>query len=594
MMGKVRNIIRNVFKIFKLQYSVNKASLFYELLATLAEKFHKIISIVFPAIVLELIISNKNRMAYGIVIILASFLIALLDYGNRKCRDMLSAHASKSDNLVTMKAKRKSMSIDYQDLLNPSVLDLKSKGERAIYEFLEIDYVVLCDIGGSILSLIAIGYLFARIDFLSLLIVLLSACFRYFLRKKTANIEHEYTGMAAEYTRKEEYYQEILFDTRFAKEIQIYNFADTLTEKYKDISAKIIEIEDKKTRKMNFWHSLDQGIHMIQIVAIYLLAIQNFYLGNISISAFVLYITASQEIANSIKDLFDGFVEVMRVNDYFADYEKYMRMPETIYKDEADATEEHEKAHKDITIEFRNVSFRYPGSDKYALKNVSVAFSTNSIISIVGENGAGKTTFIYLLMRLFDVTEGEILLNGVDIRQYPYSEYQKMISPVFQDYEIFSYSIKENVAFDKEVTKNHLEQCYAAADLSEMIAGLPAQDETMLTKELYDDGLVLSGGEKQKLAIARAYCHDGAVMILDEPTAAIDPLSEYRIFKNIAERNKGKLTVFISHRLTSTFFSDTILVFDKGSLVQTGSHEDLMAQPGIYSEMFSKQSYFYH
>ena len=164
-MGKVRNIIRNVFKIFKLQYSVNKASLFYELLATLAEKFHKIISIVFPAIVLELIISNKNRMAYGIVIILASFLIALLDYGNRKCRDMLSAHASKSDNLVTMKAKRKSMSIDYQDLLNPSVLDLKSKGERAIYEFLEIDYVVLCDIGGSILSLIAIGYLFARIDF---------------------------------------------------------------------------------------------------------------------------------------------------------------------------------------------------------------------------------------------------------------------------------------------------------------------------------------------------------------------------------------------------------------------------------------------
>ena len=592
-MGKIRNIIRNVFKIFRLQYKVNKASLFYELLATFAEKFHKIISIVFPAVVLDLIISNQNRMVYGSAIILSSFLVSLLDFGNRKSRDMLSAHASKTDNLVAMKAKRKSMSIDYQDLLSSSVLDLKAKGERAIYEFLEIDYVVLCDIGGSILSLIAIGYLIAYIDILSLLIVLVSASLRALIHKKIAKVEHKYTGLVSEHTRSEEYYKEILFDTRFSKEIQIFNFADILTDKYKKVSAMVIKLEDEKARKMNLWHSLDQGIYLVQIILVYLLAIQNFYSGSISISIFMLCITASQEIANSIKDLFDGFVEVMRINDYFADYEKYMDMPETIYKDEIAVAEKQENPDKDITIEFRNVSFQYPGSNTYALKNVSVTLCTNSIISIVGENGAGKTTFIYLLMRLFDVTEGEILLNGTDIRQYPYSEYQKLISPVFQDYEVLAYSIKENVAFNKDVTKTHLDQCYAAADLSEMIAGLPKKDETILTKELFDDGLVLSGGEKQKLAIARAYCHDGAVMILDEPTAAIDPLSEYRIFKNISENNKGNLTVFISHRLTSTYFSDMILVFDKGRLVQVGSHADLITQPGIYSDMFSKQSYFY-
>ncbi len=592
-MKKMRNILRNTAKIIKLQYTVNKAALFHELLSTVAGKAYSILTIVLPAIVIDLVLKDANKILCGAVIAVMTFMIVLFDFVNRKSRDMLSAHSSKTDNLVSMRVSRKAMSLDYKDLMDSSVLDLEAKGERAIYEFLEIDYVVLCDIGGAVIALLGLGYVIAAINIFSLLVVFAAACVRAAISKKIAKVDHKYTGLISEYTRTEEYFKEIIFDTRFAKEIQIYDYSENLTEKYREVSQKVISLEDEKARKINMWHSIDQVVNLLNLVLIFLLAIRSFYLGAISISAFMLCITGSREITDSVKELFDGFVKVARINDYFADYEAFMNLPETIYKDVETNPKAKSCIGDEFTFEFQNVSFMYPGSDTYALKDVSVTLDSKSIISVVGENGAGKTTFVYLLMRMFDVTEGRILLNGTDIREYPFSEYQRLVSPVFQDYEVLAYSIRENVAFDKNISRDFLDRCYEAADLDGLISGLPDKDETLLTKDLYDDGVVLSGGEKQKLAIARAYCHDGKVIILDEPTAAIDPLSEYRIFKNISTQSRQKLTVFVSHRLTSTFFSDKILVFDGGRLIQQGNHKELLAQPGIYAEMFSKQAVYY-
>ncbi|MGN1451439.1 MAG: ATP-binding cassette domain-containing protein [Eubacteriales bacterium] len=246
-----------------------------------------------------------------------------------------------------------------------------------------------------------------------------------------------------------------------------------------------------------------------------------------------------------------------------------------------------------MIIQFENVSFRYPGNGQYALKNISFSIRTGETLSIVGDNGAGKTTLLCLLLRLFDPTEGTITLNGVDLREYPYEEYRKLLAPVFQDGELFSYSLRENVVFDKPVDKVRLWDCYAAADLKKKIDSLSSGDDTVMTKDLDENGEELSGGETQKVFMARAYFHGGEILILDEPTAAIDPISEHKIYQKVAEYRKGKICVFITHRLTSTLFADKIIVLENGNMVQMGSHKNLIKEKGLYAEMFEKQAHYY-
>lgn len=271
----------------------------------------------------------------------------------------------------------------------------------------------------------------------------------------------------------------------------------------------------------------------------------------------------------------------------------YMAVPETIAAISDDLKHLDCANLHDFELEFKNVSFKYSDSSDYALKDISFKIRNNETISIVGENGAGKTTLAYLILRLFDVTDGEICINGVDIRKYSFSEYRNLIAPVFQNYEIMSYSLRENVIFDKILDENKLQTCYCAAGLLGKVQSLPNGDNTILTKDIYENGEDLSGGEKQKLSIARAYYQDGKILILDEPTSSIDPIAEYNIFKNIKDYNYGKAKIFITHRLTSTAFSDKIIVLDNGRIKQMGTHNQLVHNQGLYKEMYEKQAYYY-
>jgi len=244
-------------------------------------------------------------------------------------------------------------------------------------------------------------------------------------------------------------------------------------------------------------------------------------------------------------------------------------------------------------IEFRNVSFRYPGSETYALRNFSLKLNVGEKLAIVGVNGSGKTTMIKLLCRIYDPEEGEILLNGVDIRKFRQEEYNRLFAVVFQDFKLFSFQLGENVAADSSYDREAVEKCLRDAGLAGRLEEMKAGVDTYLYKD-YSDGVEFSGGEAQKAAIARAIYKDAPFILLDEPTAALDPVSEYEIYTGFDRIAGGRTAVYISHRLSSCRFCEKIAVFHEGRVVQMGSHEELLAdKEGRYYELWSAQAGYY-
>lgn len=245
-------------------------------------------------------------------------------------------------------------------------------------------------------------------------------------------------------------------------------------------------------------------------------------------------------------------------------------------------------------IEFKNVSFRYPGSKEYALKNLSIKFQIGEKLAIVGRNGSGKTTMIKLLCRLYDPDEGEILLNGVNIKKFRHEEYAMLFSVIFQDYTLISLMLSENVATSNVVDVDRVRKCLIDSGFGERLKTLPKDIETYLYKDYTDDGVEVSGGEAQKIAIARALYKNAPFVLLDEPTAALDPIAESEIYTNFDKIVGNKTAIYISHRLSSCKFCDRIAVFKNGCLVQYGNHDTLLQDcDGEYAAMWGKQAQYY-
>ena len=269
----------------------------------------------------------------------------------------------------------------------------------------------------------------------------------------------------------------------------------------------------------------------------------------------------------------------------------FMEIPNDMYQGSL-TTEK--RADRNYEVEFKDVSFKYPGSDIYALRHVSMKFKISGRLAVVGMNGSGKTTFIKLLCRLYDPTEGKILLNRIDIRKYRYEDYLNIFSVVFQDFQLPALPLGENVAasaiYDRERVIDALEK----AGFGERLAHLPNGLDTYLYHQLKEDGVSISGGEAQKIAIARALYKDAPFLILDEPTAALDPIAEAEIYSNLNNIIDDKTAIYISHRLSSCRFCDDILVFHEGNVIQQGNHDTLVADTaGKYYELWNAQAQYY-
>ena len=313
--------------------------------------------------------------------------------------------------------------------------------------------------------------------------------------------------------------------------------------------------------------------------------------GAFDVGSITQYVGAATALAVNIAGLTELLGEMKTNNQYVELAFRFLDIPNSMYQGSL-TTEK--RSDRQYEVEFCNVSFRYPGSENWALRNVSMKFRVGKRLAIVGENGSGKSTFIKLLCRLYDPQEGEILLNGIDIRKYNYRDYMDIFSIVFQDFQLLSQPLGANVAGSSDYDEAKVRKALMDAGFGERLASMPDGLNTQLYKDFTEDGVEVSGGEAQKIAIARALYKDAPFIILDEPTAALDPIAEAEIYSKFNDISGDKTAIYISHRLSSCKFCDEIAVFHNGTVIEQGTHEALLAdKTGKYHELWHVQAQYY-
>lgn len=312
--------------------------------------------------------------------------------------------------------------------------------------------------------------------------------------------------------------------------------------------------------------------------------------GAFGVGSVTQYVGALAGLSKGLSDLLE-LVGTLRSNaEFLKPTYEFLDIPNGMYQGSLTTEKRSDRKYE---IEFRDVSFRYPGAETWALRHVSMKFDVGERLAVVGENGSGKTTFIKLLCRLYDPTEGEILLNGIDIRKYRYDDYLALFSVVFQDFKLLSQPLGQNVAAAEDYDRQRAEECLKKAGFGPRLAELPKGLDTCLYREFEDDGVEVSGGEAQKIALARVLYHDAPFIVLDEPTAALDPEAEAEVYTRFNDIVENKTAIYISHRLSSCRFCDEIAVFDRGRVVQQGGHDALVEAEGKYRALWEAQARYY-
>ena len=323
----------------------------------------------------------------------------------------------------------------------------------------------------------------------------------------------------------------------------------------------------------------------------YLFVCLKAWAGAFGVGSVTQYVGAITALAKGVSDLMKIAGEIKNNGEFLRTSFEFLDLPDRMYQGSL-TTEK--RADRQYEVEFKDVSFKYPGSEDYALRHVSMKFKVGERLAVVGRNGSGKTTFIKLLCRLYDPTEGQILLNGIDIRKYKYEDYLQVFAVVFQDFQLLAFPLGQNVAAAQDYDRKRAEKCLRMAGFGERLDSMPEGLDTCLYREFDEKGVEVSGGEAQKIALARALYKDAPFIVLDEPTAALDPIAEYEVYSHFDELVSDKTAIYISHRLSSCRFCDEIAVFDHGQVVQQGSHDSLLAdENGQYAKLWHAQAQYY-
>ena len=496
--------------------------------------------------------------------------------------------------LMTEK-NNKLLSMKYQILEQPHILDLHQRAANSlggdwqgIGGLMNRSFILLSLTVTMIVTASTIIVLDPRLNFVLTVAMLINyASQRWSIRDD----KKHFWDASAPIRRKMDYMERCTQDFDYAKDIRVFSMQSWLGQKQKDIFR---EFENKYRRSRDFWlrHSyIYSTTSLIASSVMYYILITQALGETISIGDFSLYLGLCSAFSMALSDFYFNFGLMMQASDMTDDYRTFM-----------DLQEEQEKDYLDISVlgsayhfEFKNVSFRYEGAKKDTIQDLNLSFPAGQKLAIVGLNGAGKTTFIKLLLRLYDVTKGDILVNGISIYRFRREDYFKLFAPVFQDVVLFAFPFAQNVSMERpECTdKEKAEACLIAAGMGEKLKSLEKGSDTEILKILYDDGIDLSGGEKQKLALARALYKDAPIIVLDEPTAALDALAEYELYRNFDKIIGEKSAIYISHRLSSTRFCDKIAMFADGRIIEYGSHEELLEKGGEYAALFSVQAQYY-
>ena len=489
----------------------------------------------------------------------------------------------------------KVLDLKYELLEKPDVLDVAERASQATggnNNGVEGMMRLMSRIGESsltvIVTFVAVTVLDPRLIIAMIILTVVQYLyFRHIIKVDKKEVWDRLSGS----WRKHHYMERITQDFDFGKDIRLFNLSSFLTDKFNTVNAFFIERNDyhhKLWLRYNFMTAAAGTAIKALIYTVLFIAVLK---KDMSVGNFTMFLAFSLAFSGALMNLLQKFGDYKRASLETDDFRSFIDL-ETADDDkdciplpDTDSCE----------IRFVDVSYKYPKSEKEALSHLNLTIRPGEKIAVVGLNGAGKTTMIKLLLRLYDPTEGYITLNGTDIRKFRRAEYYRLFAPVFQNVEIFAFLMSENIAMQRagELDPEKAGKAAREAGLEERIASLAKGLDTPLTKIVEDDGVDLSGGEKQKLALAKALYKGAKIVVLDEPTSALDAIAEQTLYERFDEMIGNKSAVYISHRLASTRFCDRIAMFENGHLAECASHDELMALNGKYAEMFNVQAQYY-
>lgn len=476
------------------------------------------------------------------------------------------------------------------------VLDTIKNAERALNETGQVNGLINSlsgIISNCIVALGVVTLVCTRIPLL-MIPVIISFIANSYTTSKVNKVRKNLFSEMGNIERGSTYFNTELLESRYAKDIRLYDASEIFKKKYDRYVDRLYTTSKKYNVKfINFWN-INNVFRAICNTSIYILLSVNVFNKVISIGEFSSLFQATSKFGDAISGIVNSYLGMNYTSSilkYYIDFVDSVNMKNEKIVNLDDISKVETPGICDV--EFKNVSFKYPNTERYILENISLKIKAGEHLAIVGQNGEGKTTFIKLLCHLYDNYEGKILINGKEAREYNAEEYMNMLSVVFQDYRLFAFNIKENVTVFNEKDKD-LNEIYKLAGVDDWINHLDKKDETYIYKMFVEDGVEPSGGQAQKLAIARALYKNSPIVILDEPTAALDPISEYEVYNNFDKLVNEKTAIYISHRLSSCKFCDRIIVFSEGSVIEEGSHEDLIKDTsGLYYKMYNTQAKYY-
>ena len=568
----------------------DKKSLIYFFIRVPALVFQPIITAYIPKAMIDCIEKGVTTERLILVVALLSLLLTFTIWMDPFMKELIRGGARIVRMRYAVMAFRKNLSTDYVSIESLEGRELHKRAE-AFYnarfssgaDFIEeCNNFLVCIIG-----VIASTILIYKINILMILLILLT-CVGEFIILKVLNKKQKITlDDSSKLSSKLDYFYKLSKSSNASKDIKLYGFQDYFIYTVAKITSNIEKIIAKYTNQSASVSGIRAVLNLIRQLISYVYLIYLVTIGCLTVSEFVFYFGIITGFSNWIVNLVFSYSKIERSANDCAVFRKYIES-ENESKDKPDVDFSEIES-----IEFKDVSFTYPSAEKSTINNMSFKINKGENIAIVGENGAGKTTAIKLLCGLYYPANGDILINGKSSRDFSSESYFDLFSAVFQDYFFMPMTIAENISAEMDYDKEKLYSAFKKAGILEKINALPNKENALMDKNVYKNAVDFSGGEKQKLLLAKAVYKNAPVLILDEPTAALDPISENELYLKYNELTENKISFFISHRLSSTRFCDRILFIKDGKIAESGTHEELMAQKGAYYRMYQIQSYYY-
>lgn len=602
--------IKTVFSAFKEMHRLEKRLLPTSIVVAIVTAVMPFINIWFTSKIIDLLDIGTSMSDLAVYIGLAVGINAVLFFINYFLGDMYFMFRSLMYNKELQNISAKLFKAEYQKLENSDFKELIHKHseaqDRVFSSFVQFSWMMRDFISGAvtliisviiIIPLLKIGFTKTGDNYFERPVFLLTifgaiAIMAVIILIVATQMNKAWFKAGDEYSRLDRifyYFLNMFSDYNTGKEIRLYKeqnlIEHTATDKLLTDGEKLLKKASLHTAKSSSFVAI---LGALVGFGIYLfIGVKGLY-GLFGIGSLVLYCGSFMQIINGIMKMavtFGKTAEMVPLVNYY--FEIVNAKDDMTYGEkELDLSDKFE-------IEFKNVSFKYPNTESYALKNINIKINNGEHLAVVGRNGSGKTTFIKLMCRLYDVTDGEILINGINIKEYSKDSIIKLYSVVFQDFQMFSIPLKDNVCADDEYDRDRLYNCLENSNVLDRVEQMPKKEKTYLYKDIDENGVEISGGEAQKLALARALYKDSPVVILDEPTAALDPVAENEVYNRFNSFVDNKTAIYISHRLSSCAFCDKIAVFNKAELAETGTHGELLEENGVYASLWNAQAKYY-